>query len=743
MNRRQFAINSGAILLSSAPVRLRGKAEALGQAVRQPYSQELPDMLVSFLTSRINNLAAQWDRTRAGIKTAQQVEARNRFVREKAVEMIHGYPARNPLNAQIVRVLHRDGYRIECLMYESQPDFWVTSSLYVPTTGQGPFPGIISPCGHFALARANPSYQSAYLNLVKAGFVVLAPDPIGQGERREFWNPRTRRNEIGGPVTWEHCLPGQQLLLIGEDLTHYRVWDCMRGIDYLQTRPEVDPERIGCAGHSGGGTMTMFVSALDERVKCAVVSEGGTANRWPKHISPHVPLETGDTEQHLFPGAIYGIDNVDLHAAIAPRPLQAQIERYAPPFDAAAQAIEERYRQLGVPERFTTVAANDPHFWTIKLRLATTDWFCRWFYHSHGPATEPEYVIEPDENLHCTVDGSVRYSHQDQTIFSLILKKQSQLPRAKAVPPGALSNPGEMRAKIQEMLRLHYHKQPLGIQHHVTTPRKGYKIEKLAFLSEPGIYIPVWAFVPENYGGEREAILYVNDRGAAADGLEFGVLEGLVTKGRLVVAVDVRGIGATRPPHLARANRGEFWQLDDVETAMAYWAWVMNEDLFGMRVQDVLRSIDYVLSRPDANHGRVQLIGKGMGALWALYAAALDSRVSAAICCEGLLSYHSLAQVDRYRQEASIFVRNVLTSFDLPHVAAAVAARKLSLLSPINGMNEPVDSFEARRVYKITESTYEAQGQPDQFRISPRDPDLPLAAQYIALLDASTPQRSA
>ncbi|MGH9327280.1 MAG: alpha/beta hydrolase family protein [Terriglobia bacterium] len=741
MNRRQFVLEAGmaplagAALFRSQGVPSRSAIDAAHAA--GSYEQTMPDMLVTFMTSKINAWAAQWDRKRAGIKTAQQVLARNRFVREKAVEMIHGFPAKNPLNAQIVRVLERKGYRIECLMYESQPDFWVTSSLYVPTTGEGPFPGIISPCGHYALARANPSYQSAYLNLVTSGFVVLAPDPIGEGERREFWNPRTRRNETGGPVTWEHSLPGQQLLLLGEDLTHYRIWDCMRAIDYLLTRPEVDPKRIGCAGHSGGGTLTMFVSALDERIQCAVINEGGTANRWPKHIQPHAPLGTGDTEQHFFPGAIYGIDDVDLHVAIAPRPLLATIEHYAPPFDRAAQAIEERYRQLGVPEHFSTVPAEDPHAWTVKLRLATTDWFCRWFYHRRGPVTEPEFVIEPDENLHCTIDGSVRYSHQGQTIFSLILKKQAQLPPARILPPSSASFENEMRANIHDVLRLKRINQPLVVQHYVTTPRKGYKIEKLAFLSEPGIYIPVWVFIPENYDGQGEALIYVDERGAAVDGLEFGVLDGLATKGRLVIAADVRGIGATRPPHLAEESRAEFWQLDDVETVLTYWAWVVNEDLFGMRVQDVLRTVDYALSRSDVNQSGVQLIGNGMGALWALYAAALDARIRSVVCSEGLLSYHNLADVDRYLQEASIFVRNVMTQFDLPQVAAAVAERNVALLAPVDGMKEPVDSFHAHRAYQTTEAMYESLGVPNRFRISMRDPEISLSSQYLALLNGT------
>lgn len=121
---------------------------------------------------------------------------RNRYVREKFKEMIHGYPERTPLSPQTVAVHNRDGYRVENVMFQSLPNFWVTGNLHLPTEGKAPFPGVISPCGHYPLARMDPEYQCVYVDLVKAGFVVLAYDPIGQGERRQYWNPETGQTEV-------------------------------------------------------------------------------------------------------------------------------------------------------------------------------------------------------------------------------------------------------------------------------------------------------------------------------------------------------------------------------------------------------------------------------------------------------------------------------------------------------------------------------------------------------------------
>ena len=97
------------------------------------------------------------------------------------------------------------------------------------------------------------------------------------------------------------------------------------------------------------------------------------------------PMGTGDVEQHLFPGELYGVDNVDLHAAVAPRPLLVTIEHLSPSFNRATDAIRARYELLGAPDKFRVVPADDPHAWTVKLRLANVDWFSRWFYNRPGP----------------------------------------------------------------------------------------------------------------------------------------------------------------------------------------------------------------------------------------------------------------------------------------------------------------------------------------------------------------------
>ncbi len=742
-SRRKFLLHSAAASGVAATgaaatwaARVAAGAEPVGVA---SYAEEFPDMLLSHLGGRLRELDDRWDRERAGIQTAEDLEVRNAFVRERLVEMIGGLPEPTPLEPVVVDRFERDGYRVENVMFQRRPDFWVTGNLYVPIAGEGPFPAIVSPCGHYGLARMQPDYQFAYLSLVKAGFVVLAFDPIGQGERRHWWDPRTGETEVGNAI-YEHSMPGQLLLLLGENLTQYRMWDGMRAIDYLLTRPEVDGERIGCAGHSGGGTLTLFVSALDQRVKCAVVNEGGTGHRWPLNLKPETAVGPSDVEQNLFPAAIHGADLPDLHAAIAPRPLLALIEHYSPRFNKAAEQIQAAYQVAGVPEKFATEEAGDPHAWTVKLRLATTDWFSRWFYDRPGPTSEPFFEPEPPEKLYCTPNGSIRHSRRGHTIFSLILDKQAKLPPSKE-PPADLSHLESHRSKLTDEIRglIHYQvgpEYPLTVRHRMTTPRKEYRIEKQEFLSEHGIYIPVWAFIPDRARAPYTATIFANGGGKRRDGMEFGLLERLAQDGHMVVAVDVRGVGETAPARGRRTRAtNEFSHLFDIDTAMQYMCWFMDDSLLGMRVRDIVRSIDYVLAREDVEKSGVRLIASGQGALWCLFAAALDTRVRGLLADRALISYTSLTEVDRYVHGAGTFIPGVLNHFDLPQVAGAVADRYLAILDPVDPMGKPADVARARRVYSWTRDVYQAVGADDRFEVKARQPGSDPADAYLSFLN--------
>ncbi len=186
------------------------------------------------------------------------------------LDIIGPFPEKTPLNAKIVRTIEKGWYRVEHIVFESQPGFYVTSSLFIPSgIKKGTrAPAVIYCSGHSEDGYRSAVYQHVMLNLVKKGFVVFAFDPVGQGERLEYLDPKTGKSSVGGP-TREHSYPGAQAFITGSSQARYMIWDGIRAVDYLITRKEVDPSRIGITGRSGGGTQSSYIAAMDERILAA------------------------------------------------------------------------------------------------------------------------------------------------------------------------------------------------------------------------------------------------------------------------------------------------------------------------------------------------------------------------------------------------------------------------------------------------------------------------------------------
>ena len=154
-------------------------------------------------------------------------------------------------------------------MYESQPGIVVSANLYVPSTGKPPYPGVLFQMGHSGDGKAAVSYQKCCQGLARLGYVVLAFDPMGQGERIAYPSKSGSNTRLGS-VDEEHSVPGKQLLLLGDTASRYQVWDAVRGLDYLASHRLVDPHRLASTGQSGGATLTMLLGCVDERLSAVL-----------------------------------------------------------------------------------------------------------------------------------------------------------------------------------------------------------------------------------------------------------------------------------------------------------------------------------------------------------------------------------------------------------------------------------------------------------------------------------------
>jgi len=246
------------------------------------------------------------------LDSPKQIDAYQQRLKDFFVQRLGGFPKRTPLNARVMGTLKADGYRIEKIIFESRPHHHVTAVGYLPETG-GPHPGVVIACGHSRSGKMSGYNQRYGIALATHGIAALCYDPIGQGERSQILDaegqPRHRS------TVHEHTLMGIGSILVGRNTASYRIWDGIRAIDYLAGRPDIDGQRIGFTGCSGGGTLTSYVMALDDRVSCAAPScYITTFRRLIETIGPQ------DAEQNIYGQIAFGMDHPDYLLMRAPRP---------------------------------------------------------------------------------------------------------------------------------------------------------------------------------------------------------------------------------------------------------------------------------------------------------------------------------------------------------------------------------------------------------------------------------------
>ena len=178
----------------------------------------------------------------AALKTPDDLQKRQQRLKAHFREALGDWPEKTPLKPRTVGTIRGAGFTIEKVIYESRPDHHVTANLYLPA-GKGPFPGVLMPMGHSNNGKAASSAQQCGVLLAKNGLALLAYDPIGQGERRQLLTSAGK--PVLGNSTSEHTMTGVGALLVGRNTASYRVWDGVRSLDYLCSRPEIDAKRLG------------------------------------------------------------------------------------------------------------------------------------------------------------------------------------------------------------------------------------------------------------------------------------------------------------------------------------------------------------------------------------------------------------------------------------------------------------------------------------------------------------------
>jgi cephalosporin-C deacetylase-like acetyl esterase len=684
----------------------------------------LPDHVHRLASMQLDERARQVSR----LADRNQVTARQAYIRERIIQILGGFPERTPLNPRTVASLEREDYRIEKVIFESQPRFYVTANLYLPKQGKGPFPAILFPLGHEQGAKAHTAWQQVLVSLARRGFVGLAWDTIGQGERIQLYDLDFGTSKVIHSTT-EHTLMGIQCLLIGDTLARYTIWDGLRALDYLVSRPEVDPTRIGCTGNSGGGTHTAYLSALEDRIKVAAPSCYLTS--WRRLLETIGPQ---DAEQ-CFPFWLQnGLDHSDFVSAFAPKPylvLSAIRDFFS--INGARETYAEAkqlYGLLGAQERLQMVEADDGHGYTKPRRLAAYRWFSRWLKGVEDREPEGEVSIAPEAELWCTESGQVATSLGGETVISLNQKRFEQI-RHKDPEWTSGAQLEAYRSRVQSDVRRlgGLASAPGGVPSAASSfgviERPGYRIEKLVYESEPGIRIPALLFVPQGSESRRPAVIYVDGRGKAAGAGVGGDVEQLVQAGFVVLSIDLRGMGETQVP----SDGDDFPRyFGDYESAMT--ALLVGKPLVGMRAFDIQRGLDVLAGRSDVDRERIYLFGKDKGAVPALYAAVLDDRIKK-LALEGLLlSYQAVTSARIHRQVFEDVVVGALKSFDLPDLVAALSPRPVWIVNASDPLGHRAEFKAVQSQYASAQKAFRLAGAEEALRIEQRQTSAPLANVY-------------
>ena len=697
------------------------QSEELNFASGLEQFRDLRRTLPSYLNNIGFRMLAERKAQMERLSTIEDVNKRRDYLRQRMLDDLGGFPERTSLNPRVVGVLERPKYRIEKVIFESQPQFYVTANLYLPKTGHPPYPAILFPLGHERGGKTNPTWQQMLGSLATKGYVALTWDPIGQGERLQIYDEDLRESKVGDSTT-EHTIVGTQCMLTGDHVARYTIWDGMRALDYLLSRKEVDPARVGLTGNSGGGTHTAYIAALDDRIKVAAPSCYITSwNLMLRTIGPQ------DGEQ-VFPWWLQdGIDYPDYLYAFAPKPyLMLSAIRDFFPIAGARETFSEAakvYEAIGAKDKVGMFEADDGHGYNKGRRLAAYEWFARWLNGTEDKAPEPEIEMSTPEELRATPTGQVATSLGGESVFTLNLKRLEQ---AKA---SRLTRPDDVVRKARELAHYEPASAPLKQNPYGTLSRSGYHIEKLIYESEPGIVIPSLLYVPEAGAGKKAALLMITGDGKADSASEA---EPFVKAGVIVLSIDARGFGETRVT--AEVNSREFdHYFGDYDDAMK--ALLVGKTMVGMRALDITRGVDLLSARQDVDPSKVYVYGKDGGAVPALYAAVLDHRIKK-LALEGMLSsYESVVKNKVHRQVFESIVPGALKFYDFPDLVATLAPRDVWIVNGNDPMEHELPASEVNKEYGRAVDAFRQAGAEKAIHIRDRSSGEDASTIYRELTD--------
>jgi len=637
----------------------------LENAVEKWSFYDVKEQLRQHVYTRSEQAFDKGDQARDKLKSIKDIETRTETMRSRFIDAIGGLPPLGtPLNPRVVGTIHCDGFRIENIIFESRPGTYVTANMYIPADVCFPSAAVLFLCGHSQNAKQDDQYQIVCRYLVAAGLIVFSIDPIGQGERFSYYEKSINDTTVRWG-TFEHDYTGAQCLPLGNCMAKYFLHDSMRAVDYLCTRKEVDPKRIGVTGNSGGGLQTSMMMICDNRIAAAAPGTFVMNRRANLNASAHQ-----DNEQMWPKMSMEGLDHEDILLMMAPKPVLVLSVKYDFfPIEGTRQTVERsrRFWELyGKAEYMELYEDTSQHCYTRNMARKAAEFFSM---HLSGlkitPCDEKIKDIDP-QLLRCTESGQVigeiegaRTVHNENMENIKLLENQRKLLKD-----------AELKDRAYKWLkeRVHTGRKPCDINMRVTGNfmMHDFRIHDILWWSQIGIFNHAFIFTGEDYTNTKKSFtIAVWDGGTGNIQSHSDWIRKECSLGKSVLVLDVSGVGVCKPN---KTGGYELLDYGGLIQKLSYDLIWLGDSLAALRTYDVTRAVDMLEEWYGIQKGDITLYAYGRYGVYAQLAAFLDDRINGIEVDQGMGSYAAWVGARHYDcyDISSVILPDVLKYFDLP-----------------------------------------------------------------------------
>jgi cephalosporin-C deacetylase-like acetyl esterase len=646
----------------------------------------------------VNQLAERKDQVNK-LKSKEDWEQRKAEVRVKLDQIIGQFPKKTPLNARVTGLLKGDGFRVEKVVYESQPGLHVTAALFIPDGLEKKSPAILYCSGHTWDGFRSKVYQHAIINYVKKGFVVLAFDPVSQGERLQYLHKKGKKSLYNTP-TKEHSYAGGQCFINGQSMAKYMIWDGIRSIDYLLSRVEVDSTKIGITGRSGGGTQSVYISAFDDRILASAPENYVTSFQYLlESIGPQ------DAEQNLPNLLKNHLDFADLLEVRAPKPTLI-ISTLSDFF--SIQGARETYEEV---KRVYTIYGKDDlvqmiedlggHESTLRNRERTYAFFQKHLNHP-GDSTDLDVTIFSKKDLRVTKSGQVLTEFNAESIFSL--NKQVAVQNVESRELMSDSTFIDLDSLSKSVSQVTGFENIIIDDDYIfsgTDIYEGITLEKYLIKGNNSRNIPLVVLMPDTIRLNM-AIVILNPDGKSKE-MKSGLPIYFAKKGYHVIIPDITGSGELAPDD----EKGDSY-IEHSSYNKWYAGILTGKSIVGLRMEDIDKVCAFVLDQYDIENDIIYGVARGIFTSDLLHNNIVSSNFSRMALIDPLISYRLLVYERNYDP---ILIQSspagVLPHYDLPDLISIFAPTKTLLINVKDQLGNNIDLSAEHPDMKIIKNAFQ------------------------------------